>query len=135
MADLVGGFHRGAVDGIADDITHEAPVNLQIIHVQRLEITEGAQAGAEIIERKAAAHAFEYRDELGRTRKIHHRRGFRDLETDLLGRDNSLIKGNNNEMQKISVAQRLTREIDGKKPVRGHGGVRLDGLERLSYHP
>src|SRR5215469_9400805 len=47
VADLVDRTHHLAVDGIAQNLTHEATVDLEVIDREVLEVAEGRESGAE----------------------------------------------------------------------------------------
>src|ERR1700739_2112947 len=53
--DLADRLHHAVVDRIVVQVADELPVDLQVIDRQRLQVRERRQAGAEVIEREAAA--------------------------------------------------------------------------------
>src|SRR5256885_2541085 len=83
VPDLVDRAHHLAVDRIAQDLAHEAAVDLEIIDREVLEVAERGQSGAEVIQRELAAELLESLDEAVRLREARHRRGLGDLEADL----------------------------------------------------
>src|SRR4051794_19845520 len=58
MADFVDRAHHLAIDRIVQDLLDEAAVDLQEIDREVLQVTERRQAGAEVVEREAAAELF-----------------------------------------------------------------------------
>src|SRR5688572_31877886 len=63
MTDLVDRTHHLTVDGIVQDLAHEAAVDLEEVDGEVLEIAERGKAGAEIVEREAAAELAQRLDE------------------------------------------------------------------------
>ena len=109
MTDLVNGSDHFAVNGIVQDLFDEAAVDLQEVDREVLQITEGRQAGAEVVERELAAQLFERLNEavgLGETR---NGGGFGDLEADLGGIQAAAVKLIDHVGQKFIVAQALAR--------------------------
>src|SRR5882672_10628045 len=92
MADLVDRAHHLPVDRVVQDLAHEAAVDLEEIDREVLEVTEGRQAGAEIIEREFAPQLLERLDEAVGLRETGDRGGLGDLETDLAGIDPALLE-------------------------------------------
>src|SRR5262249_37311996 len=73
-ADLRDRLHQGAVDDVLLHVAHEVAVELQELDGQVLEIAEGAQARAEIVQREMAAVLTQGAHELGRLCEIPDRR-------------------------------------------------------------
>ena len=70
VSDLVDSGHDCTVYGVFYHLSHKTPVDLQIVHGQVLEVGEGRQAAAEVIQSEAAAGFFHLRDEMGGLREI-----------------------------------------------------------------
>jgi hypothetical protein len=68
------------------DVANERAIDLQHREVQRLQMRERGQAGAEVIEREAAAQLAEPRHQALRMLEIAHRRGLGQLELQPLAR-------------------------------------------------
>src|SRR5246127_5787842 len=112
VPDLVDRAHHLAVDRIAQDLAHEAAVDLEVIDGEVLEVSEGRQPGAEVIERELAAELFQRLDEAVGLREARHRRGFRDLEADLRAVEPALVELVDDERQELVVPEALARKID-----------------------
>ncbi len=101
-----------------------------------LEVTERRQAGAEIVEREAAAEFFQRLDEAVGLREARDRRGLGDLEADLRSVDAALLELLDDERQELVVAQALAGKIDG-----AHGellalvGLRHQPAQRILDDP
>src|SRR6267143_6140969 len=64
--DLGDRIDHGAVEGIADKIANECAVDFEEVDRQRLEVGEGAQPRAEVVEGEAAADALQALEEMYR---------------------------------------------------------------------
>src|SRR5215469_5527557 len=74
MPDLVDRAHHLAIDWIAQDLAHEAAIDLEVIDREMLEVAEGGEPGAEVIERELAAELLQRLDEAVRLREARHGR-------------------------------------------------------------
>src|SRR5258706_15123489 len=95
-----------------EDLAHEAAVDFEEIDREVLEVAEGGQAGAEIIERELAAEFLEGLDEAVGLREAGDRGGLGDLEADLAGINAAFLELVDDEGQELVVAQALPRKID-----------------------
>src|SRR6202022_3221398 len=112
MTDLVDGSDHFAVDGIVQYLFDETAVDLQVIHREVLQVTEGRQAGTEVVERELAAQFLQRLDEAVGLGEARDRGGLRDFEADLGGIQAAAMKLIDDVRQKLVVAQALTRQID-----------------------
>jgi len=112
MTDLVDRAHHLAIDGVVQDLLHEAAVDLQKIHREMLQIAERGQAGAEIVERELAAELLQCLDETVGLREARDRRGLGDLEADLGGVEAAAMELIDHVRQKLVIAQALAGKID-----------------------
>src|SRR5499427_6832264 len=78
--DLADRLDHAAVHRVLGDVTDELAIDLQEVHRQRLQIHEGGNAGAEVIERKAAAATLELAHQVARIREAGDCSGLGDLE-------------------------------------------------------
>ena len=69
-----------AAHRVAFELADEAAVDLDQVHRQVLEVTERGHAGAEIVQREAAAERAQALDEADDARHVAHRGGLGDLE-------------------------------------------------------
>ncbi len=91
------------------DLLDEAAVDLQEVDREVLQVAERRQAGAEVVEREAAAELLERVDEAVRLREAGDRRGLGDLEADLRGVDAAAMELLDDERQELVVAEALAR--------------------------
>src|SRR5690242_16019489 len=112
MPDFVDRTHHLAVDGVVQDLAHERAVDLEEIDGEVLEVTERAQARAEVVEREAAAELAQRLDEAIGLREARHGGGLGDLEADLARIDAALLELLDDERQELVVAQALARKVD-----------------------
>ena len=82
LGDLRDGNDDGVVVLVVHHVAHETAIDLQVVHRQHLEIAEGAEAAAEIVERELAPHFLQFRHEAGGMRHVANGGGFGDLEGD-----------------------------------------------------
>src|ERR1700724_4340043 len=108
VPDLVDRAHHLAVDRIAQDLAHEAAVDLEVIDREVLEVPEREQSGAEVIERELAAELLERLDEAVRLREARHRRGLGDLEADLRAVEPAAMELVDDERQELVIPQALS---------------------------
>src|SRR5580658_3622167 len=136
MPDLVDRAHHLPIDRVAQDLAHEAAVDLQIVDREVLEVTERGQAGAEVIERKLAAELLERLDEAVRLREARHRRGLGDLEADLGRVQPAAMELVDDERQELVVAQALPGQVDGAlEQVLALVGLGNQPAEGILDHP
>src|SRR5215218_6005504 len=64
LADLVDRLDEGALDRVAQHVAHEAAVDLEEVDLEVLEVGEGGEAAAEIVEHEAEAELFQDADEV-----------------------------------------------------------------------
>ena len=70
---------------VAGDVADELDIDLEVPGGDVLQIGERSEAGPEIVKRYGAAEVAEPRREQPRGGEVGHRRGFGDLEVDLVG--------------------------------------------------
>src|SRR5215472_3173590 len=128
VPDLVDRAHHLAIDRIAQDLAHEAAVDLEVIDREVLEVAEGGEPGAEVIQRELAAELLQRLDEAVRLREARYRRGLGDLEADLGGIEPAAVELLDDERQELVIAEALPGEIDGALP-------QLLALVRLGHEP
>src|SRR6516225_5534109 len=128
VPDLVDRAHHLAIDRIAQDLAHEAAVDLEVIDREVLEVAEGGEPGAEVIQGELAAELLQRLDEAVRLREARYRRGLGDLEADLGGVEPAPVKLLDDERQELVIAEALPGEIDGALP-------QLLALVRLGHEP
>src|SRR6516164_8966476 len=112
MPDLVDRAHHLAIDRIAQDLAHEAAVDLEVIDREVLEVTEGGEARAEVIECELAAELLQRLDEAVRLREARDGGGLGDLEADLRSIEPALVELIDHEGQELVIAEALPREVD-----------------------
>ena len=112
MTDFIDGTHHLAIDGVVQDLAHEAAVDLEEVDREVLEITERGQAGAEVVEREAAAELAQRLDEAVRLAEARYRCGLGDLEADLGSVQAASVELVDDEGQELVIAQALAGEID-----------------------
>src|SRR5690606_3088897 len=107
--------HRGnhrLIDRVRVEIADEAAVDLQVIERQILQIAEGRESAAEIIERELAAHAVQHADEALRVLDIRDHRVLRHFEAELIRRHTGATENVDDELQELWIAERLARQVD-----------------------
>src|SRR4029077_15367905 len=112
VPDLVDRADHLAVDRVAQDLAHEAAVDLEVIDREVLEVTERGEPGAEVIERELAAELLQRLDEAVRLREACDRRGLGDLEADLGRIEPALVELIDDERQELVITEALAGEID-----------------------
>ena len=93
---------------------HVRTVDLQVVHRQRLQVCEGREARAEIVEREAAAEVAELADEGGRAREVRDRGGLGDLEAHAFGRRLGACELLHHEVGERGVAEAHAGEVDAE---------------------
>src|SRR6266851_7031832 len=116
-----------AVEGAVDKIAHERAVDLEEVDGQRLEVGEGAQPRAEVVESETAADALQALEEMYRFREVADGRGLRDLEANGGGLDAERVDLLVHELEERLVAERRSGQVDrddapriGRDPAFGH---------------
>ena len=98
-----------SLHGVGGQVAHELAVDLEEVHRQALQIGEGGEAGAEVVEDEAAAELLERQDELARAPQVRDRRRLGDLEAETARLDVPAADALQHEIQECWVAQRLAR--------------------------
>src|SRR5882762_2757211 len=111
--DLGDRIDHGAVEGAVDKIAHERAVDLEEVDGQRLEVGEGAQPRAEVVEGEAAADALQALEEMYCFREVADSRGLRHLEAHRGGLDAERVDLLMHELEKRLVAERRSGQVDG----------------------
>src|SRR5581483_4376070 len=112
MPDLVDRADHLAVDRIAQDLAHEAAVDLQEIDREVLQVAERGEPPAEVIERELAPQLLQRLDEAVRLRERGDRGGLGDLEADLRGIEAAFVELIDDEGQELVVPEALPGKID-----------------------
>src|SRR6516225_4034328 len=112
VPDLVDRADHLAVDRIAQDLAHEAAVDLQVIDREVLEVAERGKSGAEVIERELAAELLQRLDEAVGLGEARDRRGLGDLEADLRGIEPALVELIDDKRQELVITEALTGQVD-----------------------
>src|SRR5437016_94094 len=123
--DLGDRIDHGAVERIADEIAHERAVDLEKVDGQRLEIGEGAQPGAEVVQSEAAADALQALQEMYRFREIADSRGLGYLEAHRGGLDAERGDLLVYELEERLVAERGSGQVDRDDASRIRGDLAL----------
>ena len=119
MTNLIDGPHHFAVDGIIHQVLHEAAINLQEIDGEVLQVTEGRQASAEVVQRELAAKTMQRLNEPTGLREIGDSGGLGNLEANLRGIQATGAELLDDERQELVIAHALAGKIDG-----AHGKTR-----------
>ena len=131
-ADVADGLHDRPVHVVSGHLAHEPPVDLHEVHRQRLQVAEGRQPGAEVVQAEAAALAAQALGERARGRQDGDGEGLGHLEADALARDAGARELASHELRESLVVDRALREVDAH-PVRAAGlGEPLQGA---AQHP
>src|SRR5581483_2833516 len=112
MADLVDRAHHLTIDRVAQNLTHEAAVDLEEVDRKVLQVAERGQARSEVIERKLATELPQSLDEAVRLREARHRRRLGDLEAHFGCIEPTAVELVDDERQKFVVPKALARKID-----------------------
>src|SRR6185437_2101807 len=128
VADLIDGADHLPVDRVAQDLAHEAAVDLEVVDREVLQVPERGEAGAEVIERELAAELLQRLDEAVGLREAGNGRGLGDLEADLRAVEPAAVELIDDERQELVIPQALAGEIDRAER-------QLLALVRLRYQP
>src|SRR5690242_16837276 len=110
VADLVDRPHHLTVYRIAQDLAHEAAIDLEVIDREVLEVTERGEPGAEVIECELATELLQRLNEAVRLREARDRRGLGDLEAYLRGIEPALVELIDHERQEFVIPEALSGE-------------------------
>src|SRR6266699_957504 len=137
MTDAVDRLDHRAVDRIVGHVFDEPAVDLEEIHGQMLQIGERGHAGAEVVQREAAAERLHLIDEVGRFVESCNGGSFGDLEADGLRPHREVSELFAHVIEEALVADRATGEIDGAYLENGtaFGLLPGNGGEYGANHP
>src|SRR5437660_115108 len=134
-ADLDDRLDHAAIHRVVGDMTDELPVDLEEIDRQRLQIHEGRQPGAEVVQRELAAARFQLAHEVGDAGEAGHRRRLGDLEAQG-GGDRGVAHALQDELDEGLLVEGRAREIDREQRRRLLAQApRLQQLDRLLHDP
>ena len=121
--------------GLADDAADEVAVDLEVVEGQALEVVEGAESRAEVVQREpAAAGAQPVGEGLGLL-DVGDRRRLRQLEDQTRGIDAGVRQRALDERGDPGIADRLAREVDVEHEPAARARVLGDQLDRLARDP
>ena len=112
MPNLVDRPHHLAVDGIVHQVLHEAAINLQEIDGEVLQVTEGRQTSAEVVEREFAAKTVQRLNEPTGLREIGDGGSLGNLEANLRGIQATGAELLDDKRQELVIAHALAGKID-----------------------
>ena len=84
-------------------VAHETAVDLDEVDVERTQVAERAEAGAEVVEREAATQPAQRIDHALRARRVAHRAGLGDLEADAVGGHRAALQAFGDEADEAVV--------------------------------
>ena len=124
------------VGAVAQHVAHELAVDLHVVHGQVLEVRQRRQAGAEVVEREAAAARLQRAHERDHAIQVRDRRRLRDLEADRARDDRGSRQLVEHEIEEPRIVQRRARQVDREHVRRraGRAAVR-ERLERVTDRP
>ena len=126
-----GGEDDLLVDGVGHQVAHEGAVDLQVVERETLQVLEGGQAGAEVVQRDAEALGLQVVHQSGGGRRVADGLAFGDLEDHLGGRNGVVGALLADEVGDGVVAHRGTGQVDRALPRQcqclGIGGQPLEG--------
>ena len=126
-----GGEDDLLVDGVGHQVAHEGAVDLQVVERETLQVLEGGQAGAEVVQRDAEALGLQVVHQSGGGCRIPDGLAFGDLEDHLGGRDGVVGTLFADEVGDGVVTHRGAGQVDRALPGQcqrlGIGGQPLEG--------
>ena len=127
--------HRD-VDFVAPHVANEGTVDLQVVDLQVLQVTEGREADAEVVEREATAVAAEPLDEALGIGQAVDGRALGDFEYQLVARDVPASELFFHEPEEGATVHGLAGQVhregaDFLERLR----MAADPVEHLAYHP
>ncbi|MDH0373092.1 hypothetical protein N7340_15135 [Comamonas aquatica] len=136
MADVADGLHHGEIARVLEHVAHEAAVDLEVVHGQLLQVPEAGHAGAEIVQREAAAELAQLGDHGDGAVHAGDGAGFGDLKAQFVAGDAELQHALPDELGEVAVPQAGAGQIDGAGAnVGALRQVRLEQLQGVSHHP
>src|SRR5258708_28684588 len=127
-------FDHAAIHWIGGEAADELAVDLEKIHGQALEIVERGHAGAEVIERKAAAALLDFLHEKHRLGEAGDRGSLADLEAQIPA-DQRIVDLRQHMVEKAAFADGIARQVD-RQERRSHAlGPGLPPAPRGALQP
>src|SRR5215813_5211882 len=115
---------------VARQVAHERAVDLDDVEGERLQVAERGEAGAEVVDRHAAAEVADGREEARGFVDVGQRRGLGDLDDQPLGDVGLVLDQRREAAQPGLVAGRETRDVDREVQLR----VVAERLDREVQH-
>ena len=129
------GLHHELVGGASRQAADEVAVDLDVVEGQVLEVVEGAEARAEVVEGEAAAQAAQPVGEALGVLQVRDRGRLGELEDERRRIDPGLRQQPLGEGRQVPVADRLAGEVDLEQELRAGGRVLGDQPDGLPHHP
>src|SRR5215471_20175205 len=127
------GMNDGRGIGSLLDRAHETRIDLELVERKTPQIKQARIAGAEIIERKTHADAFEPQHREFRALEITEQGAFVEFEFELVGRKAGLAENSLNRLDEIRPPELQRRNIDRDRHARPIAPV--EAARRRMYSP
>ena len=99
------GAHNGFVVGVVGDVAHEGLVDLDLVDLKLLQITQGRIAGAEVVNRHAHTPLVQVVHDGNGAERVVHGDALGQLQLQLPGWQLSLLQNGGHQLRQIGMAK------------------------------